>query len=141
VNQWTLLYDATCGLCRRQVALVRHLDRRGHIALLDINSATARAHFPTITPQDARRELHLAAPHGTLSRGADAVRRTLLLLPPLAFVGAFMYAPGAMALARPAYAWVARNRHRLGKHTAVCESGVCTATHLPPQPEQAATEP
>ncbi len=124
MNRWSLLYDASCALCRRQVALVRRFDWRGHIALLDSNSNIARAQFPTLSPQATRHEIHLAAPNGHLFRGADAVRRTLLLIPALTLFGALCYLPGVMALARPLYAWVARNRYRFGK-AAACEDGSC----------------
>lgn len=122
---YTLLYDASCRICTRQVRVVEEHDRAERVELLDINSEEARVRFPQITPQDARRELYLAAPDGTLYRGAEAVRQTLLLLPPLRGLGRLMSLPGAMVLARPLYAWVARNRYRLGGRTGSCEEGTC----------------
>ncbi|NJN67019.1 MAG: DUF393 domain-containing protein [Chloroflexaceae bacterium] len=122
---YTLLYDASCRMCAGQVGVVEAYDQAGRIELLDINSEEARMRFPQITPQDARRELHLAAPDGTISRGAEAVRQTLLLLPLLRGLGRLMSLPGAMVLARPLYAWVARNRYRLGGKTGPCDAGTC----------------
>lgn len=124
---YTLLYDAACPICSGQAHNVRQFDHEQRIELLDINSSAARRRFPSISPEDAQREMYLAAPGGKLYRGAEAVRQTLLLLPGLRGLGALMHLPGAMVLARPIYAWVARNRYRLsgGEEPQACE-GACS---------------
>jgi predicted DCC family thiol-disulfide oxidoreductase YuxK len=122
---YTLLYDAACPICSGQARNVRQFDRKRRIELLDINSSEARQRFPRIGPEDAQREMYLAAPGGKLYRGVEAVRQTLLLLPGARGLGALMYLPGAMALAKPLYRWVARNRYRLsGREKEACE-GTC----------------
>lgn len=125
MSSYTLLYDGNCRICTSQIQTVAHYDEHGRIELLDINSAEARARFPQITPEAAQREMHLAAPDGTLYRGADAVRQTLLLLPAVRGLGELMRLPGVMTLAHPLYAWVARNRYWLGGRTNTCDDGAC----------------
>lgn len=123
---YTLLYDGACSICTSQAHSIATFDRRENIELLDINSDTARARFPRISPQDAQREIHLAAPDGTLYRGAEAVRQTLLRLPILRGIGILMSLPGAMTVARPVYRWVARNRYRLSGKPEECPDGACS---------------
>jgi predicted DCC family thiol-disulfide oxidoreductase YuxK len=124
-NRYTLLFDGNCRICSRQAALVARLDRAGRIEPLDTNTPAARSRFPQVTPEAARRELHLVAPEGALFRGPEAVRQTLLRLPRLRPLGLLMGLPGAMAVARPIYRLVARNRYRLGRRADACDDGTC----------------
>ncbi|NNJ10174.1 DUF393 domain-containing protein [Chloroflexales bacterium ZM16-3] len=125
VPRYTVLYDGKCRICVGQVAILADYNDDGRIELLDMNSDAARARFPQVRPEDARRELHMVAPDGTLHRGAEAVRETLLRLPALRGLGEIMRLPGAMALARPIYAFVARNRYLLGGRVDACEDDLC----------------
>jgi predicted DCC family thiol-disulfide oxidoreductase YuxK len=125
MTRYTMLYDGNCRFCTSQAQTVEAYNDAGLIEVLDMNSADARARFPQITPAMAQRELHLVAPDGSLYRGAEAVRATLLCLPSLRGLGELMQLPGAMSFARPLYAWVARNRYLLGGGAAPCEDGVC----------------
>lgn len=122
---YTMLYDGNCRICTGQARLVASYNDDGLIDIVDMNSPAARARFPQVTPAMARRELHLVGPDGSLHRGAEAVRETLLRLPALRGLGELMGLPGAMTLARPVYAWVARNRYLFGGSPAPCEDGTC----------------
>jgi predicted DCC family thiol-disulfide oxidoreductase YuxK len=122
---YTMLYDGNCRICRSQAQTIAGYNDDGLIEVLDMNTPDARARFPQVTPAMAQREMHLVAPDGTLYRGAEAVRETLLRLPALRGLGELMRLPGAMGLARPLYAWVARNRYLLGGRVESCEDGTC----------------
>lgn len=130
----TLLYDGKCRICASQIETVARYNDAGRVEVLDLNTAAAQARFPQITPEAARRELHLVAPDGAIYRGAEAVRRTLLLLPDLRGLGELMGLPGVMMLANPIYAWVARNRYRLGGRTEPCDDGSCAIERSPQSP-------
>jgi predicted DCC family thiol-disulfide oxidoreductase YuxK len=123
--RYAMLYDGNCRICSGQAQTVRDFNAAGLIEVLDMNTSEAQTRFPQITPAMAQREMHLVAPDGTLYRGAEAVRETLLRLPALRGFGELMRLPGAMALAHPLYAWVARNRYLLGGRVEPCEDGSC----------------
>jgi predicted DCC family thiol-disulfide oxidoreductase YuxK len=53
------------------------------------------------------------------------VRQTLLRLPRLRALGRLMGLPGAMAVARPLYRLVARNRYLLGGRAGACDGDSC----------------
>lgn len=125
IAPYTLLYDGNCQICVGQAETVAAYNDDDLIELLDMNSPDARTRFPQIRPEDAQRELHLAAPDGQLYRGAEAVRETLLRLPALSGLGELLRLPGAIHVARPIYAWVARNRYRLGGRAAPCKDNAC----------------
>jgi predicted DCC family thiol-disulfide oxidoreductase YuxK len=120
-----MLYDGACRICVRQAQMVRAYNDDGRIEVLDLHSAAAQARFPQVRPEDARRELHLVAPDGTLHRGAEAIREILLRLPALSGLGQLLRLPGMMSLARPLYAFVADNRYLLGGRADACEGDVC----------------
>jgi predicted DCC family thiol-disulfide oxidoreductase YuxK len=124
-NRYTLLYDGNCRMCTAQARLVESYNDGGLIELLDMNSAAAQSRFPQVSPADAQRELHLVAPDGSLNRGAVAVRETLLRLPALRGLGELLRIPGAIQLAQPIYAFVARNRYLFGGNAAHCDDGSC----------------
>jgi predicted DCC family thiol-disulfide oxidoreductase YuxK len=124
-NRYTLLFDGNCRICSGQAALVARYDPAGRIEPLDMNTPEARARFPQVSPAAARRELHLVGPDGALYRGPEAVRETLLRLPRLRALGQLMRLPGAMAIARPIYRLVARNRYLLGGRAGACDDESC----------------
>jgi predicted DCC family thiol-disulfide oxidoreductase YuxK len=62
-------------------------------------------------------------PGGRVSRGAEAIARTLALRPLLAPVAALYRIPFVRALAERAYRLVARNRFRLRGRA--CPEGAC----------------
>jgi predicted DCC family thiol-disulfide oxidoreductase YuxK len=125
-SRYTLLYDGACRICTGQIATVAAYNDADLIEILDLRSPEVRERFPQITPEAAQRELHLVAPDGSLYRGAEAVRETLLRLPSLRGLGEVMRLPGVIELARPIYAFIAANRYLLGGRTdAACSDGTC----------------
>jgi predicted DCC family thiol-disulfide oxidoreductase YuxK len=127
---YTLLYDGACRICAAQAHGLLRYDTERRIALLAIDDPAARERNPQIAPEDAQRWIHIVGPDGRIWRGADALRVTLLLLPPGRVLGALMYLPGVMRVARPLYDWFARNRYRFSRYAAAdCAGGAC-AVHL-----------
>jgi predicted DCC family thiol-disulfide oxidoreductase YuxK len=124
-RRYTLLYDGACRICTNQVQTVADYNDADLIELVDMNAPEVRERFPQIHPQDTQRTMHLVAPDGTIYRGAEAVRETLLHLPALRGLGELMRLPGAMLFAQPVYEWVARNRYWLGGRNDHCIDGSC----------------
>ena len=127
---YTLLYDSDCRICTAQARRLLHYDSDDRIALLPIGSSAARTRYPQIAAEDAQRWMHMVGPSGRIWRGADAVRLVLLLLPLGRVLGALLYLPGAMRVARPLYDWFARNRYRFGGYTTASCDGDSCAIHL-----------
>jgi predicted DCC family thiol-disulfide oxidoreductase YuxK len=123
---YILLYDGACRICTAQARDIARYDTDHRIGLLDLNAPAARERYPQISPTDAQRWMHIVGPDGRIWRGADAVRLALLLLPLGRALGALLYLPGVMRIARPLYDWFARNRYRFGGYSAgACAGGAC----------------
>lgn len=115
----TLLYDADCGFCRRQV-------RRWRRAIGDrvtfASYQAAAPAYPEIPRERLARAVHLIWPDGTVLSGAEAVFELLALRPLRALYRAF---PPFAAISEWAYALVARHRSlvlRLGRPWRRCRA-------------------
>lgn len=106
-----VFFDGECPLCRREMDLVRRLDRRGRVTLTDI----ARAEF--VPPEgrshdDLMARIHARLPDGSLIEGVEVFRRIYAAVGfgPLVFLSRL---PPASWLLELGYRWFARNRLRL----------------------------
>jgi predicted DCC family thiol-disulfide oxidoreductase YuxK len=110
------LYDGSCGICRRTVAVLACLDvfRRieFHDALHDWPSL--REAFPSLRQEDCLETMHVVTASGEVKTGFDAYRAISWAIPLLWPVAPFLYLPGVPFVGRRVYARVARNRHRAG---------------------------
>jgi predicted DCC family thiol-disulfide oxidoreductase YuxK len=102
-----LIYDASCGFCRRWVGRLRRWDRRGRIDLLPLDdpSAVALSGQPV---ERLRLAAHMVSPLGGVFAGAAAVRELFRYLPGGRCVQALAVIPGMMSIAERTYAWIAR---------------------------------
>ena len=102
-------YDGGCPLCRREIALMRRLDRRGAIRFVDVS------HGQTSCPLD--RETLLARFHATengrLLSGAAAFAAMWRAIPLLRPLGLAARIPWVLAALEQAYRVVLRLRPRL----------------------------
>lgn len=103
-----LIYDASCGFCRRWVARVRNWDRRGTIEFLplDDDRATVVSGQPT---DRLRLAAHVVCPNGGVFAGAAAARELFRYLPGGRVVRVVTAVPGVMPVAERTYAWIARH--------------------------------
>lgn len=117
-----VLYDGTCPLCQRSVAILRRLDWR---KALSFHDARDPANLPMAkTPLVRKRlleEMHVVTPTGEVFAGFAAFRWIAGVLPPLMMVWPLLFLPGVPALGQRAYLWVAKNRYNL----VPCKDGVC----------------
>lgn len=97
----TVWFDGACPLCRREIALMRRLDRRGVIRFVDLSDPNA----PEQCPID--RDLLLARFHaeedGKLLSGAAAFAAMWRAIPWLRPLGIFARNERVLALLERAY--------------------------------------
>jgi len=105
----TLIYDGSCGLCRRSVEWVRRRDREHRITLVPFQDQVTVARFGIPLPALAA-AMHLVLPDRRVFAGADAVPEILRLLASWRWARWVFAVPGVRPLARRVYAWVARRR-------------------------------
>lgn len=122
-----VFFDGDCPLCRREIDLLRWLDRRGRIDFVDI---AAPAFDPA--PLGRSRDELMASIHGRLPDGAwlegVEVFRRLYAAVGLGPLVALSRLPGVSRALDAAYRLFARNRLRLTGRG--CEGGACA---LPPR--------
>ena len=122
--QFEVFFDGECPLCRREIELVRRLDRRGHVVCTDI----ARPDFDP-TPlgrshEELMARIHGRLPDGTLVEGVEVFRRLYAAVGFGALVALTRLPPISWAL-EAGYRWFAKNRLRL---TGRCTDETCS-TH------------
>ena len=117
-----VIYDGQCGFCVRALRVCRALDLRGALRLHDANARTqVHSGFPELLDADFDHAMFAVAPDGSVTRGFFAFRRLLWESPLMWFLLPFFYFPGTTWIGPKVYAWVARNRHRFGCGTEVCD--------------------
>ncbi len=124
----TFIYDADCGICR---STVRFLQDRSAVGLdfRTYQQQPSEMRRAGLTPDDCRQAAYVVAWEDGFSpkvyRGASAVNYALRSLPGLHRVGwrslgSFYAFPVIRQIEDICYAWVARNRSRLGRPGQVC---------------------
>ena len=89
MTKTTVWFDESCPLCRREISLMRRLDRRGRISFVDASDPAS--HCP-IGRADMLARLH-ASEDGTLLSGAAAFGAMWRAIPLLRPFGLAMRAP------------------------------------------------
>lgn len=114
-----VVYDGHCRLCVGSVERMRRWPKAGELAFVPLQSPEAKALVPGKTEQQLAGEMHVVE-DGRVTAGADGWFR-LMRFAPLRLRWIAWILP--RALARPLYAWVARNRYRWFGST--CAEGTC----------------
>ena len=123
----SIVYDGHCGFCRRSLRALQRFDTRGAMKLYDSHDTdTIAATFPMLAGADFDDAMFAVTPDGRVFRGYFAFKRLLRYLPLTWPLLPVFYLPGVDRIGPGVYAWVARNRNRLGCGSEVCE--------LPPPP-------
>ena len=115
----TILYDGTCVLCRTSKERLEKWPTASSMRFLALQSPEARALVPGMDEKTYLGAMHVHV-DGRVFSAHEGWFRIMRLAPlPLA-LGALLV---PACLAKPVYAWIARNRYRwFGK---VCEGGTC----------------
>ncbi|HLY72964.1 MAG TPA: DCC1-like thiol-disulfide oxidoreductase family protein, partial [Planctomycetota bacterium] len=116
-----VLYDSHCVLCTRSKAKLEKWRTAPLMSFLPLDSPEARSLVPDLDEKRYQGAMHVVE-EGKIHSAHEGWFRLMNLAPlPLALL-AWM-TPSFVA--RPLYAWVARNRYRwFGK---LCEAGTCRA--------------
>ena len=83
-----LLFDGDCGFCRHWIERWR-METRGRVEYAPSQEAGAR--FPELKPEDFAEAVYLVEPGGRVSRGAEAVFRSLAYAGGWRRAGRFLY--------------------------------------------------
>lgn len=103
----TLVYDGSCGFCKKWVRRVRRWDRGNAVVYLPLQAPDA----PEVTGRSweaLQAAAHLVRPDGAVFAGAAAARELFRYLPGGIVPRALLSIPGAMPIAERAYAWIAQ---------------------------------
>jgi len=115
-NRHQFLYDGSCGLCQKTVAVLRRLDVLDRIVFRDAlrDWPAIRTEFPTLSQEACLENMHVVTASGRVETGFDAYRAISWSLPLLWPIAPLLYVPLVPAVGRRVYAAVARGRHRGG---------------------------
>lgn len=107
-----VLYDGQCAFCRVCARVLRRLDRRRRLDLIDFNRPEADALLEPLPAVQRRTALHVADVDGTVHSAGPALRRALADALGSGAERVFTHATVAPVV-DAAYRFAAANRHRL----------------------------
>lgn len=120
----TLLFDAACPLCSREVRLISRFNQRGRLVLEDISAPGFDPSRYGLTHDEVMGHIHAVLPDGTSVTGMEAFRHCYEAVG----LGAVL-APTAWPVLKPmfdrGYEWFAKNRLKITGRGHVCESETC----------------
>ena len=109
-----VLYDDSCGFCRRWVPFWRGtLERRGY-SIAPLQSEWVREKLG-LSDEELVEDLRLLSPNGRVTRGADVYREVLRRIWWAWPLYLLSVTPGPRSLFDGGYLAFARNRHRISR--------------------------
>ncbi len=118
-TQLVVLFDGSCGLCRRSVTMVRMFDWLHRVHVVDFHDASVRKRWAPDTPlASLERAMHVRLPSGTFDTGFRGFRTLATQLPLLWPLVPLLFLPGMAVPGERMYNAVASRRMR-------CSNGVC----------------
>lgn len=117
-----VFFDGECPLCRREIAMIRRLDRgRGRVDLVDLAAEDFDAGDYGLDQTEIEARIHGMLPDGRVIEGVEVFVRIYRAVG-WSWLAALATWPGIRTLLDLAYVWFAKNRLRLtGRAPAVCE--------------------
>lgn len=111
-----VLYDGSCGLCNRTVAVVRALDLLGRVDVLDALADWPRVsvRWPALDQRACLEDMHVTTDRGRVHVGFYGYRALAWHLPLGWLFLPLLYTPGVPAIGQRVYSFVARRRHGTG---------------------------
>jgi len=118
-----VLFDGGCPICRRTVRQLRRLDWLQQLQFADATNEQVRQRVaPSLTLDDAMRQMNVVDGRGSMAGGYDAglrIARRVPLLVPFGLLGAL---PGIRQIGSAVYRSIAANRRRYGQ----CSDELCS---------------
>ncbi len=125
-----VVYDGDCSFCCDQIDRIRARDRWQRFEFLPRATPDLDERFPQITEGDFNAGMRLITPGGKVHIGADATYEIARELPFWRRIAWIYRLPVAHAVAKSAYAWIAKNRRSLSRSGA---NGTCTTSPRQPR--------
>jgi predicted DCC family thiol-disulfide oxidoreductase YuxK len=128
-HAFEVFYDGDCPLCKREIGLIRRMDRRRRILFTDIADPLFRPETVGKTMDELMAQIYGRLPDGSLVTGVEVFRRLYgaIGVGPVVWLSRL---PGISGLLDWSYRIFARNRLRF---TGRCAGGVCKV-NLPQAP-------
>jgi len=116
VRGFTLLFDGSCGICRRTVALVSALDVMERVEIRDARAEwpALANRFPTLTQAECLASMHVVRSDGRVSAGFKGYRSLAWAIPAWWPLLPVLYVPGVPLIGRGVYGRVAAGRREEG---------------------------
>jgi len=124
-----VLYDGDCSFCIKTMHIFQALDGKANrLTFENLRDETTYKKFPSISPEDARREMHVVGNDGTIHKGFFAFRYLAGVVPGLFPALPFLFVPGASLVGPAIYRFI--SSRRLGKNVCIeCGAGHPTTAH------------
>ena len=118
-----VLFDGGCPICRRTVRQLRRLDWLQQLQFADATNEQVRQQVaPSLSLDEAMRQMNVVDGRGRLSGGYDAQLRIARRVPLLLPFGLFGGLPGIRQVGSAVYRYIAANRRREGE----CSDELCS---------------
>jgi len=118
-----VLFDGGCPICRRTVRTLQRLDWLEQLQFADATDDEIRRRVaPTLTLDEAMRQMNVVDGSGRLSGGFDAQLRIARRVPALWLFGVLGALPGVRQIGSAVYRYIAAHRKRQG----VCSDDLCS---------------
>lgn len=128
-DRFEVFFDGDCPLCRREIDMLRRMDRSNRIQFTDITDPSFEPQSLGVGGDRLMERIHGRMPNGELVEGVEVFRQ-LYTRVGFASAVAFSRLPGVSQMLDWTYAFFAPRRL---KWTGRCEAGICGA---PPAREQ-----
>ena len=108
----TVYFDGECPICRREIDLMKILNRREQLLFIDFSTPSYHATEHGLNPCDLSKVIHARWKNGTTITGVDVFREMWEAIG-LGWLARCSRRPIFNKLLVKAYGWFARNRLRL----------------------------
>jgi len=110
----TVYFDGECPICRREIDLMKKINRKNHLQFIDFSNASYQSADQDLNQCDLARVIHARWSDGTIITGVEVFREMWEAIG-LGFLARFSRLSGINTLLVKAYAWFAKNRLWLTK--------------------------